>query len=100
MLENYRHCLSAADAELVIGGYWSQSPHHSGHLSYYLIRDRAGVWVMTSRSSAGRRIVAVCADARATDTPSAIARAMYDAVIADGGAEIEDEIEEGLIADE
>lgn len=98
--EEYRSCLRAPNAELVIGGYWSQSPNHSGHLSYYLTRSHTGAWVMTARTGAFEKIVAICSDAAFSDTASSVARAMYDAVVAAGGAEIEEDIESGLISDE
>ena len=34
--------------ELVIGGFWSASPYHSGYRTYYVARDREGRWLLKS----------------------------------------------------
>ncbi|MEE4382800.1 MAG: hypothetical protein V2J02_12445 [Pseudomonadales bacterium] len=46
VLEAWRTGTRDDDWQLVIDGFWNQTPYHSGHVSYFLQKRRDGIWVM------------------------------------------------------
>jgi hypothetical protein len=45
-LEKYRPTTDEGSWELVIAGYWSQSPYHSGHIAYFVQKTSPSTWVL------------------------------------------------------
>ena len=45
-LEEYRPAEGFESWELVISGFWSSSPFHSGHIAYFVANPKQGLWVL------------------------------------------------------
>ncbi len=45
-LEKYTPAKDFKGWKLVVSGYWSQGPYHSGHIAYYIGTPSPNVWVM------------------------------------------------------
>jgi hypothetical protein len=48
LLELFNVSLKGKGWELAIDGFWSESPYHSGHVAYYLLRHASGAWLLKS----------------------------------------------------
>lgn len=85
--------------ELVAMGTWSQSPYHSGAITYSLANTKAGTWMLESGEWSEEedefndttdydRIVAVAEDVPTKMTAAQVARVLYDAWVATKSAKV------------
>ena len=49
-LERYRPAKGEVTWELIISGYWSQGPYHSGWIAFMLAKIADGIWIVDSIS--------------------------------------------------
>ena len=47
-LEKYRPDIDEANWEIIISGYWSDSPNHSGHIGYYIHKTPSSTWLVNA----------------------------------------------------
>jgi hypothetical protein len=46
VLESYRPPEGFNEWDLVVSGFWSASPYHSGHIAYFIANPEPGLWTL------------------------------------------------------